>query len=133
MEYTWQYLFNRLYEHCPPINKCSCAGYGVCFGSEKKMLDWLDLVYEREHMENELKKLKKGEAKAKSIIAEGGHEDLERLRKEKELEYRGKIKSLTDEIGWIRDEAVKRGRDEKNIALERGRRVEYGVERFDYI
>jgi hypothetical protein len=125
MEYTWQYLFTRLYENCPPVNKCACSGYGMCFGSEEKMKDFLYLIYEREHREHDLKKLRSERNQTKALMSAGGNEALKgeliRLREKKEQELREDMKVLSEEITSLKDEAIERGLDEKNRAKERGR------------
>jgi hypothetical protein len=123
MEYSWHYLFTRLYENCPPINKCACAGYGICFGSEEKMQKWLDMFYDREHREHDIKQLENDYASAGALVKAGGGDEVMREREHRLEEYRGKVRELTGEIGRIKDEAVKRGMEEQNIALERGRKV----------
>ncbi|KAL9107575.1 MAG: hypothetical protein Q9227_007575 [Pyrenula ochraceoflavens] len=48
MEYSWQYIFTGASEYCPSQDDCYCDGYGICFGGDYKLQEWLDILRRRE-------------------------------------------------------------------------------------
>ncbi|KAL9619574.1 MAG: hypothetical protein Q9160_005850 [Pyrenula sp. 1 TL-2023] len=107
MEYNWQYIFTGESEFCPAQHKCYCDGYGICFGgtTDENLQGWLNLLREREILDDELDELKKDEAGNKDRLVE---KEAEKLRVNSRLEE------------WKR-EAYKRGEDPEERAVECGR------------
>ncbi|KAF2731032.1 hypothetical protein EJ04DRAFT_514865 [Polyplosphaeria fusca] len=103
-EYMWQYLFTRNAEHCPAMNSCYCDGYGICFGSAAKLDEWLKKLKVREAVDAELDEAHK-QRKDKSAIDEISQRQW----------------TLNQELRAEKDEAYRRGDDEKNRAMERER------------
>ena len=105
MEYSWQYLFTVLWEWCPSQHGCYCGGYGVCFeGREEGLQGWLGVLRGRERVDE---KIRGRERKGR-----GSGREYEILVEESER--------IGRELGKMRDEALRRGRDERGRD-ERGR------------
>ncbi|PVI00696.1 hypothetical protein DM02DRAFT_671803 [Periconia macrospinosa] len=101
-EYIWQYLFTRNAEVCPSMNACYCDGYGICFGDDNQLDDWMEKLKRKEKIDEEM--------------------DLARRRGEgfevvQEIEGRRVV--LEEELEKEKEAAYKRGDEAKNRALAR--------------
>ncbi|PSN70494.1 hypothetical protein BS50DRAFT_571717, partial [Corynespora cassiicola Philippines] len=103
-EYMWQYLFTRNAEHCPSMNACYCDGYGICFGNQFKLDEWLAKLRKRE-------------------MAEEDFMNAQREKKDKAAldEISNRIRKYNLELLKEKNEAYKRGDEEMNRAKERER------------
>ena len=110
MEYTWQYIFTGQSEFCPPQHECYCDGYGICYGGEVELDNWLHILRARELLDEEVQLLS---ASNRGQSVEAG-------------EKREKANKLNDELNRLTGEAMERGKDPKSRALECGRRWEEG-------
>lgn len=59
-EYSWQYIFTGKGELCPSVDACYCDGYGVCFGSDGKLTDWMSMRKSAEVIYRRLKAMDDG-------------------------------------------------------------------------
>ena len=107
-EYSWQYIFTGNFAYCPSQAQCYCDGYGICFeGRDEGLKLWLEILREKENMDEELARLwKKGEKMRMS-------EKYKKVAAHREKTGR--------ELDDMRDNAVRRGFDPKTRALECGR------------
>lgn len=108
MEYNWQYIFTGQSEFCPPQHQCYCDGYGVCFGGndESKLQVWLDVLKQREIVDEKLQDLRDDGA--------GQHEEEIKKAEAERSGYHNKIE-------YLKREAYRRGKDPKARAEECGR------------
>ncbi len=105
MEYSWQYLFTGLWEHCPSQHQCYCEGYGICFeGREVGLQAWLGVLRARERVDEKIRGLERRGKMGKGYGALVG--ESERIGRR---------------LGEMRDEALRRGGDPKVRAEECGR------------
>ncbi|KAJ9649003.1 hypothetical protein H2201_002085 [Coniosporium apollinis] len=103
MEYLWQYIFTGNAEYCPAIHSCYCDGYGLCFGSHARFMEYMGMVEERDRAQEELGKLEKEEG-------EGGEE--------RKTQLRDKIAQLNVKLVEGEHAATVRGQDPKNREAE---------------
>jgi len=85
------------------MNACYCDGFGICFGSAKKLDDWLSKLKKREIAEEKLVKAREGKDERPT---DNDYEEVLRLNQELSAE---------------KEEAYKRGEEEANRAIERER------------
>ena len=111
LEYSWQYMFTRNAELCPRMSSCYCDGYGICFGGAAKLKAWLDKQLDREAAEDALKKWDKA----------GGDPEKTAALPENHQYWRDRVSRLQHELDTEREEALKRGEDPKNRAIEASR------------
>lgn len=125
-EHIWQYIFTDAPVHCPSMSACYCDGYGLCFGSPQAFDYYFELKYHKTKLDEELEKW---ELKAKAIdeaknvdgsLNEEAPVAVPELGKGKEL--KSKIESLAAEMQRLRDDALTRGMDPKQRAVESGRK-----------
>lgn len=96
MEYTWQYIFTGLFEHCPSPHQCYCDGYGVCFeGRENGLQRWLKVWKTKDSLDERMTKLRK-KGKMETRMYKALMEESER------------IGGMLD---GLREEAIERGRN----------------------
>jgi hypothetical protein len=107
-EYAWQYLFSGRFSFCPSQHQCYCDGYGICFpGRDAGLKAWLDLLRDKELLDERLNKLwKQGEK-----VRMGN-------KYKKAQAERTRVGILLDDM---REEAVRRGFDPETRARECGR------------
>ena len=105
MEYTWQYIFTGEAEYCPPENECYCDGYGICYGGAAEFKHWLKLLRQREIIDDEVNLLRESN-RGSSVEAD---------------DKRERSKEINDELNRLTHEAMERGKDPKNRAIEGGR------------
>jgi hypothetical protein len=105
MEYTWQYIFTGQSELCPPQHECYCDGYGICYGGEAELENWLHILKQREILDEDVQLL--------TDSNRGG--SVEAAMK------RTRSSELNNELNRLTDEAIKRGKDPKSRAVECGR------------
>ena len=70
MEYTWQYIFTGESEFCPSQDECYCDGYGICFGGDNQLQDWLNVLRQREIADEELGKLAEDKSSDEATVHE---------------------------------------------------------------
>ena len=103
LEYSWQYLFTGETEFCPSMHKCYCDGFGICFGGEKQLDYWLQLLKKRENLDDVVDGLEKK-----------GEKDLKKKAE--------KLKPEMDrELDRLKNEAYERGERPEERAKECGR------------
>jgi hypothetical protein len=83
----WQYLFLKESVYCPAEFKALCAGWHICFESQKEMEGWKKLAKERENL----------------------HPTLGRFDPP-----RGKIEAMERELHAWKRKAMKRGRSTRS-------------------
>lgn len=104
MEYLWQYLFSprdhRSPVLCPREHACYCDGYGICFGSEEKYEEHMELHKETRNLQ----------ARMRLADEQGPQpgEDLETRRKGIE-EWNGRIADNVERLTQELDQARRRG------------------------
>lgn len=106
MEYSWHILFTGEVEFCPSQNNCYCDGYGICFGGEQYVQDWLDRKSRKDDMHlyaNELKRRNEAE----------NYFEINKLR--------AYAAEMEIQLGLELDAAIERGNDPKVRAAECGR------------
>lgn len=105
MEYTWQYIFTGQSEFCPPEHECYCDGYGICYGGGAQLQNWLQMLRQREILDEDIRLLTYNhrgdtpEAAAKRTRAD----------------------QLNSELNRLANEAIERGKDPRSRAIECGR------------
>ncbi|OXV11579.1 hypothetical protein Egran_00660 [Elaphomyces granulatus] len=122
-EYLWQVIFTGKHVFCPKTHVCLCDGFGICFGGEKEADAYFDLRHEVRRLEDDLEKLEEEADRVDQIINEGS-EALETLEMPDENvieELMGKLDTKTRRLMQMKSEALSRGMQPKNRALEAGR------------
>ncbi|KAL9108655.1 MAG: hypothetical protein Q9227_006601 [Pyrenula ochraceoflavens] len=106
MEYSWQYIFTGESEFCPSQDDCYCDGYGICFGGDDKLQEWLDTLRRMELVGDQLKDLADQELgdSPESLELQQKREALNGLvQKLKQDAYdRGDRMRDRDSRGWFR-------------------------------
>jgi hypothetical protein len=112
LEYNWQYIFTGQGELCPPQHECYCDGFGICFGgtNDENLQHWLNLLREREILDERLSELRLDEEKHIEDIASA---EIERS-------------ALIGRLEFLKAEAYHRGESPKDRALECGRAWKQG-------
>jgi hypothetical protein len=105
MEYTWQYIFTGQSEFCPPQHECYCDGYGICYGGEAELANWLHILRQRELLDEDVQLL----------TASNRGESVEAAEKKEQSN------KLNNELNRLTAEAMERGKDPKSRAVECGR------------
>ena len=105
MEYSWQYIWTGEAEYCPSQHVCYCDGYGVCFGTDKNLQDWMDLLDERTTWD----------VQVEAYRADGQGESKECKTAEDKANH---INNRLNELRAIADEA---GKDPAERARQSGR------------
>ncbi|KAF1809379.1 hypothetical protein P152DRAFT_461565 [Eremomyces bilateralis CBS 781.70] len=101
-EYIWQYIFTGHSEVCPSESSCYCDGFGICFGGDKKLKEWMSLLKQREGLLMKLKRIDEGEKTVR-----GKKSDLEK-----------EVRRLDGELEYSKRKAFERGQDPMNRAME---------------
>lgn len=57
-EYMWQYVFTEATGFCPKMDRCYCEGYGICFGGDQELEQWMRMLDEKQEWWLEYLKLK---------------------------------------------------------------------------
>jgi len=114
-EYIWQYIFTGNAVYCPAMSSCYCDGYGLCFGGEKKILEWFDMMDDRNKLFTELDTYnkEKEEAEESGKAFEFTPEVQKRIKEMTDI-----IRTLDSKMEELRNAALKRGEDQKNRVLE---------------
>ena len=108
-EYVWQKIWTGQNEFCPIEHVCYCEGYGICFGNATSYDLWFERRKEFRELSPQLQKFVKLQEEQPS--GDWLHtEEAQALRK--------KMEDLRDVLGETKDEAMRRGRDEKLRAEE---------------
>ncbi|CAI6336924.1 unnamed protein product [Periconia digitata] len=68
-EYVWQYLFTRNAEVCPSMHACYCDGYGICFGDDIRLEEWMKTFKLKEKIDDEMSWAKR-RGESPSVIQE---------------------------------------------------------------
>jgi hypothetical protein len=105
MEYTWQYIFTGQSELCPPEHECYCDGYGICHGGEAELHNWLQMLRQREILDEDVNLL------TNSNRGDSPETAAKRMR----------VDQLNSELNRLKDEAIERGKDPRSRAVECGR------------
>jgi len=114
-EYIWQYIFTGNAVYCPAMSSCYCDGYGLCFGGEKKILEWFDIMDDRNKLFAELDSYKKKKEEAEEA---GKAFDFTPEVQKRITELSDMIPTLDSKMEELRGAALKRGEDQKNRQLE---------------
>jgi hypothetical protein len=105
MEYGWHILFTGQVEFCPSQNSCYCDGYGICFGGDAQLSDWLDRQRRKDDM-----------SKKADELARDGQDHEEEINK---LRY--DAWAIGAQLEQDKKAAIERGKDPKNRAMDCGR------------
>jgi len=105
MEYSWQYIFTGNFEFCPAQHVCYCDGYGICFGGESPLRDWLRVLRQKELVDEKL-----------VALWNQGKADSDRYRR-----LATESERYAAELDRRRTEAIAHGDDPRNRAAECGR------------
>ncbi|CAK1354544.1 hypothetical protein CB0940_01618 [Cercospora beticola] len=121
-EHIWQYIFTASPIHCPSMSACYCDGYGLCFGGPKEFDYYFELNYHVQELQKEFKAWrKKADAIAKATSANGNVDEaatLEIPEVGKDRELLDQIEALESEMRKLKDQALIRGQDPKQRAIE---------------
>lgn len=123
-EYLWQYVFTGEPSVCPEEFSCYCDAYGVCFGGKDKYLEWMSMRAQKTELEG---KLQDWYAKAQAIqaaISRGKLTEaaaLEVPETDNDIKLTEEIQRLESLLITSRNDAIMRGQDPRNRALEAGR------------
>jgi hypothetical protein len=124
-EYLWHVVFTGDSVFCPKQNICYCDGYGICFGGGEQLDAFYGLRFQLTELEAELKRW---DEKAKAIETanrEGRLEEAAKLEVPKVGRDTIVMREINDhvrQIDKLKAEALERGKDPKNRALEAGRK-----------
>ena len=124
LEYSWHFLFTGDSVVCPEMHICSCDGYGICFGGATELNRWFELRYFTKAYKNELQEWKEKQdliEQARKIGAIDDMAELEIPNLGRDVFLKEKIKTMSQQLLAMRDEAFLRGRDPHVRALEAGR------------
>jgi hypothetical protein len=128
-EYVWHFIFTGQHIVCPEEHVCYCDAYGICFGSEEVYNAWWDKMWERRRYEDQLKDWNfKADAIAKAK-EEGRIDEAKTLIVPEfglDEELQGKIAALDKVLDAGKAEAMRRGEDPRNRAMEAGREWKEG-------
>ncbi|PSN63187.1 hypothetical protein BS50DRAFT_576977 [Corynespora cassiicola Philippines] len=123
-EYVWQFVFTGNNVHCPKEHICFCDQYGSCFGGEDKFNDFIKIKQELGERERDLREWEdKGKA-IEEAKKEGRYEEAEQLDKPepgRDQELKKEIDRLRPIVDSLKADALERGKDPKNRAIEVGR------------
>ena len=128
-EYVWQFVFTGHNVYCPEEQVCFCDQYGSCFGGEREYSEFKAMKTRLHDREDELREW---EIKAEAIRfaqGEGRFNDAQLLEKPewgKDEYYKREIARLRTIVDRLREEAVERGKDPRNRAMELGREWKEG-------
>jgi Protein of unknown function (DUF3431) len=106
-EYVWQYVFAGVHEFCPEEHLCYCDGYGVCFGGKAKFEYWFSVREKWRKM-----------VKERDGLGDGHVEIREKITSQ--------MDTLQGEMDRLKANALERGKDPKNRAVEAGRNWKEG-------
>lgn len=128
-EYMWQYAFTGQNSLCPVEHICYCDGYGACFGGKENYDKWNNHKTERDKYNIKLLKWQQqqkqiDEAREKGDIAAA--DAMDQPEPGKDRAYWDFIQKFQREMNVMSEEALKRGEDPKQRALEAGRRWKEG-------
>lgn len=123
-EYLWQVVFTGKNVFCPKTHVCLCDGFGICFGGEKESNAYFDLHHEIRGLEVELQKLEDATDRIEEVISKEGPEILKTLEMPSENainELMEKLDIKTRQLMQMKSDALTRGMEPKNRAVEAGR------------
>jgi len=128
-EYVWHFIFTGQHIVCPKEHVCYCDAYGICFGSEEAYSAWWDKMWERRRYEDQLKDWNSKADEIAKVKEEGRIDEAKTLivpefGLDEELE--GKIAALDKVLNAGKAEAMRRGEDPRNRAMEAGREWKEG-------
>ena len=118
----WQYVFTGRGVFCPPEHVCYCDGYGVCFGGETAYKEFFEMRQTKQKYSEELDGLLKNRSISQDGIgfSPAGNEDVEKPGLGRERFLRDKIGALSKELTNRRLDALERGRNAADRAMEAG-------------
>lgn len=122
-EYLWQYVFTGQPVVCVEESVCLCDGYGFCFGGPAELQDWRALDEERKDMQKELEDWIFWEEDFSFAEANDGFE-TQALRVPppgRKSELQDAVMEKDTQVSQMLADAIKRGKNPKNRALEAGR------------
>ncbi|KAL9110011.1 MAG: hypothetical protein Q9227_005350 [Pyrenula ochraceoflavens] len=123
-EYIWQFVFTGHNTWCPVQHECYCDAYGLCFGGEDNFEKWFERRKKKDDLEEELddwkeKALKVAIATANGHIDEAADIVIPELGRDKQIAE--EMDDLQKKMDAAVDEAIQRGNDPRNRAIEAGR------------
>jgi len=131
-EYAWQFIFTASPLHCPSMSACYCDGYGICFGSPTLFDEWFELRYDHNEYSEELRIWRE---QVDLIETYRQHSKDGKLAEEAILQVpepgRDKLlerwmEETAAQMEISKQEAMERGKDPKQRALESGREWKEG-------
>jgi hypothetical protein len=128
-EYVWHFIFTGQHILCPKEHVCYCDVYGICFGGEEAYDAWWGKMWERRHYADQLEEWHSkadaiAKAKKEGRIDEATALTVPEFGLDEELE--GKIAALDVVLNAGKAEAMQRGDDPRNRAMEAGRQWKEG-------
>jgi hypothetical protein len=123
-EYVWHFIFTGQHIVCPKEHVCYCDAFGICFGGQEGYDAWWKKMWERRHYDEQLTEWHAradaiASAKEEGRIDEAKTFIIPEFGLDKELEE--KIAALDVVLHAGKLEAMQRGDDPRNRAMEAGR------------
>jgi hypothetical protein len=128
-EYVWQFVFTGQNVFCPKEHVCFCDQYGSCFGGEKAYEEYAQAKLQLHDREADLRRWEDLWKNILKAQAEGRFQEAEQMEKPewgKDEEFKREIAMLRPIVDRLQDEAVERGNDPRNRAMELGREWKEG-------
>ncbi|KAK2758663.1 hypothetical protein FQN54_003353 [Arachnomyces sp. PD_36] len=123
-EYLWHVIFTGEPVFCPNQACCYCDAYGLCFGGDEQLENFFGMRNEINDRNDELNAWRDKAAAIERAQRKGRFDEAARL----EIPEPGRDQVLMAEVeekqellGTLRAEALKRGENPRNRALECGR------------
>lgn len=123
-EYLWHVVFTGENVFCPKQNVCYCDGFGLCFGGEAEMDAFFGIRFQRNDLQDELNNwLEKSQdianARASGLLDETSDLDIPEVGRDTVLQEQ--IDQKNQVLYNLKAEALERGKDPRNRAMEAGR------------
>ena len=122
-EFIWQYVFTGRGVFCPPEHACYCDGYGVCFGGETAYKEFFEMRKTKQKYSSELDSLLKNQSlgQEEGMTSDtAANNNMEGTGLEREHFLRDRIEALNKELTERRLDALEKGSNAANRALEAG-------------
>ena len=123
-EYLWHVIFTGESIFCPSQSCCYCDGYGLCFGGEAELDAFFGLRFQINDQQDELNAWRDKAAAIDRAERKGRMDEaaaLEVPEPGKDIFLMTELEEKRTRVEYLKQNALKRGENPKNRALECGR------------